>query len=69
MSSGVWAKKLLCSLAVWQQIILYLLTYGSRVNKWRLGHVFFEHSADTSLISLMITDKHIVYNLQGHLLV
>ena len=52
MSLTAWGMKLLCSLVVRRQILLYLLSDGSRVNRlWHVGVVF---QYLTSLMSLML---------------
>ena len=52
-SLTAWGVKLLCILLMWQQILMYLLSDGSSVNRqWLGGHcllVSFGFSADISL--------------------
>ena len=47
-----WVKKLLCSLVVRQQILVYLLSDGSRVNTLWLGVLSFSISGLCADISL-----------------
>ena len=54
-----WVKKLLCSLVVWQQILLYVFADGSRVNirvgvviSYPLGFAETSHFTDVSIVGL-----------------